>query len=81
MTNFKYMDIENVEVKKDFKIHSFDKSEEMIIKTGTKGIIDSVACCRENNFSINYEVIFTQNNENILVEIPESKMGELLIFL
>lgn len=85
MVDYKYSDVENVEAKQDFEVYKHDDNceitETIIIKKGTKGIVESMGCSSVDNFAIRYDICFKQDDSDIDVGISEGKMEDLLIFL
>jgi hypothetical protein len=83
MVEYKYEGIENVEVKQDFEVYKHDDdgdiTETVIIKKGTKGVVESMGCSSVNNFLVSYDICFKQDDNEIDTSISEGKMEELLI--
>ncbi|MGG3890002.1 hypothetical protein [Metabacillus fastidiosus] len=83
MVDYKYEDVENIEVKQDFEVYKHDDDgeiiETVIIKKGIKGVIESMDCSSVNNFVVSYDICFTQDDNEIDVSISEGRVEELLI--
>lgn len=81
---YKYEDIEKVEAKKDFNVYLHGDEGEiikiLIVKKGTKGIIESMGWSSTDGFRKSYDILFTEEDGNeIEVGIYEDKMEEFLV--
>lgn len=80
---YKYEDVENVEAKEDFEVYKHDEDGEitdtLIIKKGTKGIVESMGWSSTNNFNVTYDICLKQDDSDIDVSILEGRMEELFI--
>lgn len=84
MVNYKYPNVENVEAKQDFEVHKHDENceitETIVIRKGTKGVVESMGCSSVDGFTVRYDICFKQDDNEIDVGISEGKMEELLTF-
>lgn len=80
---YKYENVESVEVKQDFEAYEHDDNGELvktiIIKQGTKGFIASMGWSSSDGFRHLYEIAFDVDGEELEVGIYEDKMEQLLI--
>jgi hypothetical protein len=80
---YKYEDVEFIEAKVDFKVNKYDDDagiiDTLVIKKGSKGVIESMGWSSSDNFRVSYDIMFTQDGNDIDVSIYEDEMEELLI--
>lgn len=81
---YKYENVETVEVKEDFDVWKHDDDGEVIdhilIKKGTKGVIESMGWSSADGFRPHYDILFTTEDFNeIEVGMYEDKMEQVLI--
>jgi len=78
----KYEDVENVIAKDDFEVFRYDDNQDLVgvvtVPKGCKGIVESIGCSSTDNFKICYEVIFSENDNDISVGIYEEDFEVLL---
>ncbi|MBH0174731.1 hypothetical protein IHV09_14275 [Fictibacillus sp. 23RED33] len=82
--DYKYENVENVEVKEDFDVWKYDDDgeviEHLVIKKGTCGTIESMGCSSTDGFRPNYDIVFqTDIDETVEVTMYEPTMEEVLI--
>lgn len=80
---YKYEDVQNVEVKKEFEVYRYDEDTEeltgtFVIKEGTKGEIVSMGWSSSDGFRRNYDILFDIDGNEVEVNMYESKMEECL---
>lgn len=80
---YKYENVENVEVKQDLEVYKHNDDGEvidtLIIKKGTKGVIESMGWSSTDSFRSHYDILFTNDETEIEVCLYEDKMEEFLI--
>lgn len=82
--NYKYEEVENVEVKESFEVHKhdddFEKTETLKIPVGIKGTVVSMGCSSIDNFVNHYDIEFEIDGDIVDVSIYEGNMGKYLTF-
>jgi hypothetical protein len=80
---YKYENVENVEAKQDFEVYKHDEDGEvigtLIIKKGTKGIVESMGFSSIDGFRPHYDILFTTDETEIEVGLYEDKMEDFLM--
>jgi hypothetical protein len=83
MVEYKYENVENVEVKQDFDAWKYNDNgevtEHILIRQGTKGVVESMNCSGEYGFLVTYDIRFEQDNSEMSVSVSEEKMEDWLI--
>lgn len=80
--NYKYENVEKVEAKQDFKVNKYQDGEiidTLVIKKGTKGVIESMGWSSIDRFVPHYDILFTTDETEIMVCLYEDRMEELLV--
>ncbi|MFX3674748.1 MAG: hypothetical protein ACE3JQ_09905 [Paenisporosarcina sp.] len=80
--NYKYENVESVEVKESFQAHKHDEDYEITdieIPIGEKGWITSMGCSSTDDFEITYDIMFNMHFEEITVSIMEKNMEKYFL--
>jgi len=82
---YKYENIENVEVKQDFEVYKHDEDGELIdtlvIPKGAIGVIESMGCSSTDGFRNHYDFLFTFDGQKVEVGLYEDKIEGFLVLI
>jgi hypothetical protein len=81
--DYKYENIESVEVKESFQAHKHDEAYEITetieIPIGVKGVIVSMGCSSTDNFKITYDIELNMYGKEIEVSILEHNIEKYFL--
>lgn len=79
---YKYENVEKVIAKRDFEVFRHDDNGELVgvvtVPKGCKGIVESMGWSSTDNFRNCYDVMFSENDNDISVAIYEEDFETLL---